>query len=151
MTRDHISDTQLWFEKALPNPTSKNLHTQLGVHFEEVGEMMDALTARDSDTQDLLVTARTALHRLAEHLKAEDNILRIQAEDRIEVLDALCDQIVTAVGVGHMLNMDVPDGLAEVNRSNFSKFDAEGKPIFNENQKVMKGPNYRAPDLTAFT
>lgn len=66
-----------------------------------------------------------------------------------ELLDALCDQIVTATGVGTFLGMNVPGGLAEVNRSNYSKF-VDGQPVFDENKKVMKGPDYTKPNLKPF-
>ena len=66
-----------------------------------------------------------------------------------ELLDALCDQIVTAVGVAHMFGMNIEGAMDEVNRSNFSKF-VDGKPVFNEHGKIIKGPNYTPPDLTGF-
>jgi len=65
---------------------------------------------------------------------------------KIDLLDALCDQIVTATGVGHMMNMKLPLALEEVNASNYSKF-VNGEPIFNENKKIMKGPSYFKPSL----
>jgi predicted HAD superfamily Cof-like phosphohydrolase len=69
--------------------------------------------------------------------------------DRKALLDSLCDQIVTAVGVAHMFGMDISGALSEVNRSNWSKF-VEGKPVFNEHGKIAKGPNYTPPDLARF-
>ena len=70
--------------------------------------------------------------------------------DRIVLLNALCDQIVTAVGTAHMLGMDIHGALAEVAASNDSKFGEDGHPIFNQEQKIVKGPNYRAPDLSRY-
>ena len=61
---------------------------------------------------------------------------------------SLCDQIVTAVGVAHCAGMKIVDGLHEVNRSNWSKFDENGEPILDETRKIIKGPNYTKPDLT---
>lgn len=69
--------------------------------------------------------------------------------DKTELLDALCDQIVTAVGVAHMFGMNIEGALTEVNRSNWSKFVNEA-PVFDENGKIAKGPDYTPPDLTEF-
>ena len=68
---------------------------------------------------------------------------------RTELLDALCDQIVTAVGVAHMFGLDIEGALAEVNRSNWSKF-VDGKPTFDANGKIAKPATYSKPDLTPF-
>jgi hypothetical protein len=68
--------------------------------------------------------------------------------DRRELLDSLADQIVTAVGVGHCANMNVPEAVLRVNKSNWSKYDQDGQPIFKPNGKIDKGPNYVEPDLS---
>ena len=73
----------------------------------------------------------------------------INEHEKQELLDALCDQIVTAVGVAHMLGMDIEGALNEVNNSNWSKFE-DGEPVFNEQGKIAKGRDYFAPDLTRF-
>lgn len=137
-----------WFKKAVPEPNNKNIHTQLGVHFEEVAEMLLALSGDDDQTEVLLHNAYLANHLLAEHLKSNVGALNFDMtnQSKIELLDALCDQIVTATGVGHMMNMGLPAALEEVNASNYSKF-VNGEPIFNENKKIMKGPNYFKPSL----
>ena len=140
--------TQAFFEKAYPEPKNKNIHTQLGVHFEEVAEMLDAMDSHNPVTRILMAKTKDALENLAAHLKKSDDILII--DNREMFLDGLCDQIVTAVGVGHMLSMDVPGGLGEVNESNDSKFGPKGEPIFDENQKLMKGPEYFKPNLTPY-
>jgi len=67
--------------------------------------------------------------------------------DRKEFLDSIADQIVTAVGVGHCAGMKTSDAVDAVSRSNWSKFNDEGFPIFNEHGKVTKGPNYKRPYL----
>ena len=137
-----------WFKKAVPEPNNKNIHTQLGVHFEEVAEMLLALSGDDDQTEVLLHNAYLANHLLAEHLKNNVGALNLDmtTESKVELLDALCDQIVTATGVGYMLDMNLPMALEEVNASNYSKF-VNGEPIFNENKKIMKGPNYFKPSL----
>lgn len=137
-----------WFKKAVPEPNHKNIHTQIGVHFEEVAEMLLALSGDDEQTEVLLHNAYLTTHLLAEHLKSNVGALNLDMSNqaKIDLLDALCDQVVTATGVGYMLGMKFPAALVEVNASNYSKF-VNGEPIFNENKKIMKGPNYFKPSL----
>lgn len=140
-----------WFKKAVPEPKQQNIHVQIGVHFEEVAEMLLALSGDDDQTEVLLHNAYLANHLLAEHLKSNVGALNLDMsnESKIELLDSLCDQTVTATGVGYMLGMKLPDALGEVNNSNYSKF-VNGEPIFNENLKIMKGPNYFIANLKPF-
>lgn len=120
----------------------------MGCHLEEVEEMLQTIYPNDSYDAELLQRAQDAITNLANHMKRKADAYRIDVST--DLLDALADQIVTATGVGTFLGMNVPGALAEVNRSNYSKFNAEGKPIFNENMKVMKGPFYTKPDLTPY-
>lgn len=131
---------KLWHERARPNPTATNLGVQLGCHAEEFVEMLESLepTLAVSD-------ALKAVHHLAEMWKSGAQYPMIA--DRKELLDSLADQIVTAVGVGHCANMNVPEACLRVNQSNWSKFSPEGQPYFNEAGKVKKGPNYVEPAL----
>lgn len=144
---DIITQTQKWFEVAVPNPTSKNISTQIGCHLEEVEEMLQTIYPNGSYDAELLQRAQDAITNLANHMKRKDDAYRIDASTNL--LDALADQIVTATGVGTFLGMNVPGALAEVNRSNYSKFE-DGEPVFNENKKVMKGKDYTPPDLSPY-
>lgn len=121
----------------------------MGCHLEEVVEMLDVLQTKYPGYKNKLDDARKHLHFISNLLKQEEDSFFIKEEDRKELLDALADQIVTATGVGTFLGMNVPGALAEVNRSNYSKFE-DGEPIFNENKKVMKGKDYTPPDLTPY-
>jgi predicted HAD superfamily Cof-like phosphohydrolase len=150
MLTDILADTILWFQRAKPQPTSKDFHTQLGCHFEEVAEMIATLRGLDQRTRDHLEDALSMVSSLASYLKAGDNLVQVDHENRVEFLDALCDQIVTAAGCGHMANMHIRNAMAEVNRSNFSKFDDQGQPIFDANRKIQKGPNYSKAHLTPY-
>lgn len=114
-----LSITAHWFRRAVSKPTEKNQQVQLGCHFEEVAEMGRALVGDDDKSAALLAAAVEAIHNLAEALKKGE--AKLVVTDRKELLDACADQIVTTVGVGHMLNLNVPEGLARVNSSNFSK------------------------------
>jgi predicted HAD superfamily Cof-like phosphohydrolase len=73
----------------------------------------------------------------------------IRDVNEIELLDSLADQIVTAIGVAHMMGFDILGALQEVNRSNFSKFE-DGKAVFDENGKIRKGKDYTPPNLESF-
>lgn len=143
-----IGHTKEWFKLAVPEPTKKNVTTQLGCHFEEVVEMIGAMHGKDRLTQSMLTQAFIALHGLALHLKADDGNC-IEITDKLEMLDGLTDQLVTGTGVAHMLRYDIEGALAEVNRSNFSKF-VDGMPVFDNNLKIKKGPNYTKPNLEPF-
>ncbi len=138
-----------WFKEARPEVNAKHLHTQMGVHFEEVSEMLAEITALDGETNLLIAKAKLACHELAEHLKANDHVVRVSLEDRKGYLDALCDQIVTAVGCARDQNMDISNALDEVDRSNYSKF-VNGEAIFDENGKIAKGPDYFKADLRKY-
>ena len=67
-----------------------------------------------------------------------------------EVADALTDILYVTYGAGHAFGIDLDKCFEEVQNSNMSKLDENGKPIYNESGKVMKGPNYFKPDLSKF-
>ena len=71
-------------------------------------------------------------------------------KDLLEVADALTDILYVTYGAGHAFGIDLDKCFEEVQNSNMSKLDDNGKPIYNEQGKVMKGPNYFKPDLTKF-
>ena len=74
----------------------------------------------------------------------------ISQKDLIEVADALTDILYVTYGAGHAFGIDLDKCFDEVQRSNMSKLDENGKPIYNNLGKVMKGPNYFKPDLAKF-
>ena len=71
----------------------------------------------------------------------------IKRQNILEVADALTDILYVVYGAGHAFGIDLDRCFAEVQRSNMSKLGADGKPIYREDGKVLKGPNYRPPDL----
>ena len=71
-------------------------------------------------------------------------------KDLLEVADALTDILYVTYGAGHAFGINLDQCFDEVQNSNMSKLDENGKPIYNENGKVMKGPNYYKPDLSKF-
>lgn len=143
-----INDIVTFMQTGKPAPTSKDFHTQLGVHFEEVHEMLTALSPVTQQARMLLELVSGACLAFSTYLKENDN--QVTISNRLEFLDGLCDQIVTATGVGYVAGMDMVGASNEVNRSNLSKFDENGQPILDENGKIMKGPNYSKPELNPF-
>ena len=71
----------------------------------------------------------------------------VKNNDIVEVADALTDILYVTYGAGHSFGVDLDKCFDEVQSSNMSKLGVDGKPIYNESGKVMKGPNYFAPDL----
>ena len=71
-------------------------------------------------------------------------------KDLLEVADALTDILYVTYGAGHAFGIDMDKCFEEVQNSNMSKLGEDGKPIYNENGKVMKGPNYFKPNLSQF-
>ncbi len=74
----------------------------------------------------------------------------IEKKDIKEVADALTDILYVTYGAGHAFGINLDKCFEEVQNSNMSKLGADGKPIYNEKGKVMKGPNYFKPDLNKF-
>ena len=85
-------------------------------------------------------------------IKEELEELKIAMEnkDLLEVADALTDILYVTYGAGHAFGIDLDKCFEEVQNSNMSKLGEDGKPIYNESGKVMKGPKYFKPDLSKF-
>ena len=140
-----IHSIKEWFKAAKPNPSTADVVVQIGCHYEEVSEMNAVL---NYDVEYMLeATAEEYEMYYSGYLGAA--LEELSADARVELLDALCDQIVTAVGVAYMMGMDIEGALAEVNRSNWSKFEG-GVPVFNEQGKIAKGVEYTPPELSDY-
>ena len=74
----------------------------------------------------------------------------IKDKDMKEVADALTDILYVTYGAGYAFGINLDECFDEVQKSNMSKLGIDGKPIYNENGKVMKGPNYFKPNLVKF-
>ena len=74
----------------------------------------------------------------------------IKDNDILEVADALTDILYVTYGAGHAFGIDLDRCFEEVQNSNMSKLDENGKPIYNETGKVMKGPKYFKPNLEKY-
>ena len=80
----------------------------------------------------------------------EELKIAMKNKDLLEVADALTDILYVTYGAGHAFGIDLDQCFDEVQNSNMSKLDENGKPIYNDSGKVMKGPNYFQPNLTKF-
>ena len=80
----------------------------------------------------------------------EELTTAMEKKDLLEVADALTDILYVTYGAGHAFGIDLDKCFDEVQNSNMSKLDENGKPIYNEFGKVMKGPNYYKPNLSKF-
>ena len=139
-----IHSIKEWFKAAKPNPSTADVCVQLGCHYEEVSEMSAVL---NDDVEYAL--ADTAILYKRKHNGYIGVLKELSADARVELLDALCDQVVTAVGVAYMMGMDIEGALAEVNRSNWSKFKG-GVPVLNSQGKIAKGAEYTPPELSDY-
>ena len=74
----------------------------------------------------------------------------LDSKDLLEVADALTDILYVTYGAGHAFGIDLDKCFKEVQNSNMSKLDKNGKPIYDDAGKVMKGPNYFRPNLSKF-
>jgi len=139
---------KMWHERARPTPTTAQMNVQIGCHLEEVAEMLECLTGNTAYADAMLGSVLFAVEHLSNKLKEGDIGVTVKPDDRQDFLDSLADQIVTAVGVGHCTGLNITEACRRVNVSNWSKYDKDGKPLFNENGKIAKGPDYLPPDLT---
>ena len=139
-----IHSIKEWFKAAKPNPSTADVCVQIGCHYEEVSEMSAVLY---DDVEYAIVD--TAIMYKIKHIAYLGAVEELSAAARVKLLDALCDQVVTAVGVAYMMGMDIEGALAEVNRSNWSKFEG-GVPVFNEQGKIAKGAEYTPPELSDY-
>lgn len=141
---DSITDIRNWFKAAKPEPTDDDVMAQMACHFEEVDEMIDSTNIHPFTNH--LYEVRRNCKQVRDLGLSSDCLSK---GDNLELLDALCDQIVTATGVAYMMGFDIEGALKEVIRSNNSKM-VNGKFEFDKNGKIMKPESYSEPDLTPF-
>jgi len=119
-------------------------------NFDKVGTFMKTfgqeVKTKPSFSTDKINKLRLDLikEELAELTEAMNN------KDLLEVADALTDILYVTYGAGHAFGINLDKCFEEVQNSNMSKLNENGKPIYNEHGKVMKGPNYFKPDLSKF-
>ena len=119
-------------------------------NFEKVGTFMKTF-GQDVKLRPSISSAKINKLRLS-LIKEEFDELEnaMNKKDLVEIADALTDILYVTYGAGHAFGINLDKCFEEVQNSNMSKLDNNGKPIYNEKGKVMKGPNYFKPDLRKF-
>ncbi len=119
-------------------------------NFENVKKFMQIfgqeVRTQSSFPNDKIINLRLDLIR-EELLELEE---AIEKKDIKEVADALTDILYVTYGAGHAFGINLDKCFEEVQNSNMSKLGSDGKPIYNEHGKVMKGPDYFKPNLSKF-
>ena len=119
-------------------------------NFEKVGLFMSTFGQEVKKKSELSSEKINSL-RLSLIQEELDELTKAMKEnDIVEVADALTDILYVTYGAGHAFGIDLDKCFDEVQRSNMSKLSKDGKPIYNEHGKVMKGPDYFKPDLSKF-
>lgn len=146
MSNNTLKEAILWAESAIEIPSEKHKSTQIGVHLEEFTEFLSELDVTEPIMKAYLYSAKHYLEQVAHHFKRVGDV---SIKNPILALDALCDNIQTAACVAHTHGYDLEGAMQEVVNSNFSKY-VDRIPIFDENMKIKKGPNYYKPNLEPF-
>ena len=119
-------------------------------NFEKVGDFMEAFG------QEVLCIPTIPDFNLAalrlDLIEEEVQELRdgLGKQSMLEIADALTDILYVVYGAGHSFGIDLDDCFHEVHRSNMTKLGEDGRPMYRDDGKVMKGPNYEEPDLDQF-
>lgn len=152
VTANPLKSILEWFSIATPEPSNKDIAVQIGCHIEEFREMLKSL----EKVNPIEIGKAHAVLEVVENLfkslgsgSKEFDFKGLPKESKIELLDSLADQVVTASGIAHRMNFNFMGALSEVSRSNWSKF-VNGKPVRNEQGKIIKGKNYSPPNLEQF-
>ncbi len=119
-------------------------------NFEKVKLFMDTYGQEVKDKAEFsdAKTNKLRIDLIKEEL--EELTQAMNDKNLLEVADALTDILYVTYGAGHAFGIDLDKCFDEVQNSNMSKLGENGKPIYNESGKVMKGPNYFKPDLLKF-
>ena len=145
MSNNLIGNIVDWFKAAKPEPTKRDALIQQGCHLEEVAEHLTSMGVEIDGLEELSYDLKANTKN-----QSDDSIeYVIKTINELELLDAICDQIVTGVGVGYMMGFDVEGALKEVIRSNNSKM-VDGKFIFDENGKIDKPNSFSEPNLKPY-
>ena len=113
------------------------------IFMEKFGQMVRTKPAFPNDK-----TMQLRFNLIKEELNELEEAMK--NKDLKEVADALTDILYVTYGAGYAYGIDLDECFKEVQRANMSKLGEDGKPIYNEQGKVMKGPNYTKPDLSKF-
>lgn len=152
LTADSIGQIQHWFESTVPAPTNRNAHVQLALHLTKVAAMLHAF--RDPDetlpTRKPLGFTQAVLDFMQRQLTSSSIELALDEIDRLALLNALCEQIVTTTGIAHMMRMNIAGALQEIALSNGSGSGKDGKPALGKSGSLFDRRAFHTPDLTSF-
>ena len=119
-------------------------------NFEKVGVFMKTFGQNVKQSSSFSSEKINALRISLIKEELDELIEAMNKKDLVEVADALTDILYVTYGAGHAFGINLDDCFEEVQNSNMSKLDKDGKPIYNDKGKVMKGPKYFKPDLSKF-
>ena len=119
-------------------------------NFEKVGFFMKTFGQDVKQSSSFSSEKINALRVSLIKEELDELIDAMNKKDLVEVADALTDILYVTYGAGHAFGINLDDCFEEVQNSNMSKLDKDGKPIYNDRGKVMKGPNYFKPNLSKF-
>ena len=116
-------------------------------NFDLVEEFMTAF-GQDVEKGASMPDRKTAMLRLKLILEEYEELeTAVEEQHLVGIADALTDILYVTYGAGHAFGIDLDECFEEVHESNMSKLGPDGKPIYRDDGKVMKGPDYREPDL----
>ena len=119
-------------------------------NFEKVGVFMKTFNQDVKDSSSLSTDKINSLRISLINEELEELKQAMSEKNLTEVADALTDILYVTYGAGHAFGINLDKCFDEVQNSNMSKLGEDGKPIYNEAGKVMKGPNYFKPDLSKY-
>ena len=116
-------------------------------NFDKVQEFMRAFGQEVKDKATMLdeKTLQLRLELIEEELR--ELYLGVERKNMVEIADALTDLLYVVYGMGAAMGIELDYTFGDVHRSNMSKLGEDGKPIYREDGKVLKGPNYKPPNL----
>ena len=119
-------------------------------NFEKVGLFMSTFGQEVKKKSELSSEKINSLRLNLIQEELDELTKAIKENDILEVADALTDILYVTYGAGHAFGVDLDKCFDEVQKSNMSKLGEDGRPIYNENGKVMKGPKYFKPNISKF-
>ena len=119
-------------------------------NFEKVGVFMKTFNQDVKDSSSFSTDKINSLRISLINEELEELKQAMSEKNLTEVADALTDILYVTYGAGHAFGINLDNCFEEVQKSNMSKLGKDGKPIFNDSGKVMKGPDYFKPNLSKF-
>jgi hypothetical protein len=143
-----------WFERTLPSPNYQDTHRQFSLLIEQQIALLVCLQEAGNTThsRDEIGFSISVLDFLSRRFSAHTAGIEvdIKALDRISVIHALCQQLVSIVGIAHALELDLEGAVQELIKSNRSCLDQDGNPLFNLQRKLVPAPGFKVPDYTSY-